>query len=145
MNLFQMNSLLNMSKSIENIKTLNSVDVKMQGQKGVLETEIKHDKENGVDTSAKEQQLEGINNKHNSIQQSIIGIADDINKESEKVNEAGQTETDEMKIKEETENDKVCLADDAVDNFELELNGKKVNTTKNISIDKKNKKINVLI
>lgn len=139
MNIMQMNSLLNMNNSMNSIKTLNSVDVKAQGQKGILETEIARDKENGVDTSFKEGQVAKIDERRSAISDAVTGICEKVTEEVKKSNEAADSQSEVNELKTDDMNDGtqkspyISAADEDEEDFELELLGKKVGVSKNDS------------
>lgn len=90
-------TLLAASSSLEQAKTVGSVIKSSEGRARILTTEIEADKARGADTSAKEKELEKIEEHTEAAKENLAGEA----KESQEADEDKEAETSKSKDKSE--------------------------------------------
>ena len=105
MNLMQMNSLLSINSSMNKISAMQSVNTKITAMKNTMEMEIKTDKQRGVDTSKKEEQLEKLTERQAATEEMFNQELADVNdqvKEAGKNNETHKPDETDPKAPEQT-------------------------------------------
>ena len=139
MDLMQMNSLLSINSSMNKMSAMHSANTKVTAIKNTMEMEIKTDKQRGVDTSKKEEQLEKLTERQTAAEEMLSQEMADVNdqvKEASKNNETGKIEETDPKDPEQTFVEKLYDAKDIGEAYsvDVKLTGIKTNNTKKAEV-----------
>lgn len=92
-----MESMIRADASMKQVKAVQSAKTSMEGHAGVLEREIKADKERGGSAERKEAELERLNKRIQDVSANMMEQASDINTTPEKSEEENRAKTGESK------------------------------------------------
>jgi hypothetical protein len=122
------------------MSAMQSANTKVTAIKNTMEMEIKTDKQRGVDTSKKEEQLEKLTERQSAAEemfgQEIANVNDQV-KEASKNNETDKTEETDPKDSEQTLAEKLYGSKDIGEAYSVDINlpGIKTNKTKKAEVN----------
>lgn len=126
----QMNSLLDLSSNLANVKILSSEKKSMEGKRGVLKGEIKLDIARGLNPVVKQEQVSEINERMQNVFSKIGESLNTINSGIKNINEKSNNTKIEDKVSSEQQEiiRKIqCYNDNLPDNEKID--GKKMDVT----------------